>query len=751
MTRPDRLESSSFARKGSTVSSLAHWCFRRRFVVLAAWVVLLIGLAVAVVTAGTKFTDTTNVPDSDSSTGYSLIAQAGGPHQAALSADTGTIAWQTSGSSIDDPSVQQDVGAALDKIATLPGVTAVSNPYVAGGADQISASTNTAYATVDFEKDSDTDAATEIAKSLQTSGVDVQIGGEAFTEQPGGGSHITELIGIIAAFAVLLLAFRSGWAAALPILTGVMGVGTSLLAVMLTSHVLDIAATSLTMGALIGLGVGIDYALFIVYRHRKALMSGQSVSDSIAQALGTSGRAVIFAGLTVIIALLGMFVVNLGILTGMSRAAALTVLFTVATAITLLPALLAILGNRVLSKKQRAKLAAGQLDTPAGTSTTLAARWAALVQHSPVKLAALAAILIALVAAPVISLQVGTADASSDPSGSAGKSFNTMMADGFGDGYNSPLLLVAKTPDATATQAFTDLTDKTAALPNAASVVIDPVQPGSDITVATITPKTSAQDEATRNLVSTVRDDLIPAASENTTLQAHVTGSVANNIDMSDALMNKLPLYLGLIALLGFLLLAMAFRSVLVPLLGAISNLFTILVGLGAITAVFQFGWGSELLGVGSGAPIEYLVPVLIVGVMFGLSMDYQVFLISRMHEEWTRTRDNKQAVRVGVSETGGVIAAAATIMLCVFASFGFSGERIVAAIGIGMAIAVMIDAFIIRLILMPALMTLIGQRVWWYPKWAEKITPRVSIEGPPEEAEESPEVPGDNRPATVQ
>ncbi|MBA4024589.1 MAG: MMPL family transporter [Gordonia sp.] len=707
------------------MSSLAHWCFRRRTIVVTAWVALLIALAAAVVTAGTGFTDSTNVPDSDSATGYTLIAQAGGPQAAALNSDSGTIAWQTTGVSIDDPSVRQEVTRALADIAALPDVTGVSSPYSDLGVDRVNAGTNTAYATVDFVKDADTAAASDIAKDMQTSTVDVETGGDAFTVQPGGGSHITEVIGIVAAFALLLLVFRSVWAAVLPILTGIMGVGTSLLAVMLISHVLDMSATSLTMGALIGLGVGIDYALFIVHRHRTALMSGHSVRDSIAQALGTSGRAVIFAGLTVVIALLGMFVVNLSILTGMSRAAALTVLFTVATAITLLPALLAMLGTRVLSKKQRATLAAGDILDESTESKGVATRWAALVQALPVKFTALAAVLIGVVAAPVVALQVGTADDSSDPAGSPGNSYHQMMAEGFGDGFDAPILLAAQAPDDASKQAFTDYTQTVSGLPDVADVVTEPQSPGSNIMVATVTPVTSGQQEATTDLVA----DLRAGAPEG--LNVHVTGSVASNIDMADALMSKLPLYLGLIALLGFLLLAMAFRSVLVPLLGAISNLFTILVGLGAITAVFQFGWGSELLGVGSGAPIEYLVPVLIVGVMFGLSMDYQVFLISRMHEEWTKTGDSRAAVRVGVGETGRVIAAAATIMLCVFASFGFSGERIVAAIGIGMAIAVVVDAFVVRLILMPALMTLIGSRVWWFPSWAERITPRVSIEGP--------------------
>jgi RND superfamily putative drug exporter len=305
------------------------------------------------------------------------------------------------------------------------------------------------------------------------------------------------------------------------------------------------------------------------------------------------------------------------------------------------------------------------------------------------------------------------------------------MAAGFGKGFDASLLLVARTPDAASAKAFTSLVTVLSAVRGVTTVAAAPAQAGQQIAVATVVPATSAQTKETADLVTTLRDDVIPAAESGTGLRVYVGGTTATSIDLGDALMSKLPLYLGLIAVLGFLLLAVAFRSVLVPLVGALSNVATIFVGLGAITAIFQFGWGTGLLGVGSGAPVMYLVPVLIVGVMFGLSMDYQVFLVSRMHEEWVHTRDNARSVRVGVAETAQVVAAAASIMLCVFASFGFSGERIVSAIGIGLAIAVVVDAFVLRLTLVPALMTLIGRHNWSYPRWAERVTPRLSIEGP--------------------
>ncbi|BEL06513.1 MMPL family transporter [Actinoplanes sichuanensis] len=697
------------------MSTLAHWCSRRRFAVLGAWIVALVALAALAVGGGTAFTDAAELPDSESATAYALLGDSTG--------QTGQIVWHTEGAAVDSAQVKATAAEMLSKIEDLPGVRAITSPYDRAGSAQLDTTTNTAYARIVLADDADTTPVTDTAFAYDTAGFDVEAGGQAFTEQPGA-SHGTEAVGIIAALVILVLMFRSGWAAALPILTGVVGVAASLLLVMIASHVVDLAATSLTMGALIGLGVGIDYALFIVNRHRKGLLTGRSVRDSVADALDTSGRAVVFAGATVIVALLGMFVVDLGILTGMARAAAVTVLFTILAAVTLLPALLTMIGHRVLSKRQRAALTAGAYPI-ASHRPTLGYRWAALIDRAPWRAATAALLVIGVLAAPVTMMRVGDADASSDPAGTPARAYHDLMAPAFGDGFDATLLLVAETPDAAASTAFTALAGELRSVPGVAAVA------AAGRNVLTVVPTTSSQQQETADLVHRLRDRVIPAAEAGTGLRVYVGGTTATSIDMSDALLGKLPLYLGLIAVLGFLLLAVAFRSVLVPLVGALSNLATILVGLGALTAIFQFGWGSQLLGVGSGAPIMYLIPVLIVGVVFGLSMDYQVFLVSRMHEEWTHTRDNRRAIRVGLTETGQVIAAAATIMLCVFASFGFSGERIVSGIGIGLGIAVLVDAFVVRLTLIPALMRLIGRANWSYPRWADRITPRVAIEGP--------------------
>ncbi|BCY10722.1 MMPL family transporter [Actinoplanes sp. L3-i22] len=727
------------------MTSLARGCFRWRFAVLGGWVAALVALVALTIGSGTAFSEDPGMPDSESATAYSLMAQMGaqqaGSQGSGAATESGTIVWHT-GAAVDSAAVKQQFTAMLKQISALPGVQGVVSPYDAAGKSQINTRTSTAYATITVAKDTDTAAIETAATALRSPDVQVALGDQAFETIPGG-SHGPEVVGLLAALVILFLVFRSAWAAALPIITGIVGVATSLLVVVLAAHVIDLASTSITMGALIGLGVGIDYALFIVNRYRKAMMAGDSVPEAIVKAVNTSGRAVVFAGLTVIVALLGMYVVKLGVLTGMAQAAAVTVLFTVAAAITLLPALLGILGRKVLSRRQRKALAEGIPAVPVAAKPTRGARWAGLVQRNPLRAVAGAVLAVVILASPVLSIRIGDADASSDPVGSDSRNYYELMAAGFGAGFDASLLLVAEVPDAASAAAFTALVKQLPSVADVASVSAAPIKDGQTIAVATVTPVTSAQTQETTDLVTNLRDQVITTAENGNNLRVYVGGSTASTIDLAEALLSKLPLYLGLIALLGFLLLAVAFRSLLVPLIGAISNIATILVGLGAVTAIFQFGWGTGLLGVGTGAPITYLVPVLVMGIMFGLSMDYQVFLVSRMHEEWTHTRDNLRSIRVGLTETAQVIAAAATIMLFVFASFGFSGERIVSMIGIGLAVAVLIDAFVVRMTLIPALMTLIGRANWFYPRWAEKITPKVSVEGPAE-------APADHEPAVL-
>jgi len=719
------------------MTALARWCAKRRWYVVGAWVLALVALAAGALSAGDGFTNSSSSSDTESSRASSLMASAGLPS----GNGGGKIVWHSDGASVQDPAVQTKVSAALTQIADLPGVAAVVNPYTQpeAAATQLNVSAGTAYATVAVTSADSVDQIRDIAAGLDSDQLQVAVGGQVFTEQPAAGGG-TEGIGILAALVILLIVFRSVWAAVLPIITGIVGVGTSLLSLILLSHVTALSSNVITMGALVGLGVGIDYALFIVNRHRKALMGGKSVYDAVAEALNTSGRAVLFAGATVIIALLGVVVVNIDILTGMARGAALAVLLTVAAATTLLPALLSLIGLRVLSRRQRRELAAGPATTlsssPTPTSSTLSERWSALVQRAPKRLGVLGLLLMVVLASPAVALRLGSSDASSDPVGTASREYADLMGAGFGNGADATLSLVARTPDTAAQQAFTDLSTRLTSVDDVAAV--SPVATGTTpdgqpVSAITLTPSSSAQTEATADLVTALRDDVIPATvrdSGSDDLQVLVGGTTASSIDSAQDILSKLPLFLGLVALLGFLLLVIAFRSIVVPLVGALGNLLTLAVGLGVLVAAFQWGGLTQVLQLGGAAPVESLVPVLTIGIMFGLSMDYQVFLVSRMHEEYTRTGDNARAVRVGLAETARVIVTAAAIMFFVFAAFGFAGQRIVAEIGVGLAVAVLADAFILRLTIIPALMHLIGRRNWAYPSWAERITPHISIEG---------------------
>ena len=691
----------------------------------AAFAVLVVGVA----TAGTNFHDSSQLPASDSATAYSLLAKAGKADSA--NGQTGTIVWATTGESATSQPAWSVVDPMLAKIRAIKGVQSVASPLTSGRGAQVSSNQHVAYATVVFASAAKADQVKTIALDAATPSVHVQVGGQEFDTQAP--SETTDIFGVIAALLVLLFAFRSRRAALLPIITGVSGVVVSSVAVLLLSHAIALSSVSLSLGALIGLGVGIDYALLIVNRYIRALRDGFDVQDAIVSAMDTSGRSVIFAGGTVIVALLGMLTLGFGFLSGMGISAALTVLVTVASGLTLLPAMLAKAGPRVLPRSERKLWKPGRplaIEASAPVDDFWA-KWAQKVQRRPVTIGLVALALMLALAAPVTSLRLGSADASSDPSGTTTRSFYDTMASGFGKGFEADLLVVAKTPDQAARAAWVRLVHELPTVKDVQSVSTSTTLEGGQLATVTVVPKTAAQDAATSDLVNTLRNDVISHAEAGNQLQVHVGGTTASDIDYANALISKLPLYLMIIAAIGFVLLALALRSLVVPAIGVLSNLLTIGVALGATVALFQWGWGPSFLGIGGPAPVEYIVVMLIVGVIFGLSMDYQVFLLSRIREEWNRTGDNQRAVNVGVSQTGKVIATAAAIMFCVFASFGFSGARISSEFGVGLGIAVLADAFLMRLTIIPAVTRALGRSNWVLPSWLDKALPNVSIDGP--------------------
>ena len=721
---------------------LSRWCYRHKSLVILGWVALLVVLGGIVGAAGSGFSDSTRLPASDSSTAYNLLAQGGSD---AAKVKSGTIVWHADSGSAVSAATRSTIEPMLAKVATVEGVKTVLSPFASFGAKQVSADSRTAYATVLFSSDGHAGTAKTLAKAAGNDQLQVQVGGAAFTTIKAGG--VSEIIGVLAALLILLLVFRSVWAAFLPIIVGVAGVGVSTLAVYLLSHVITLNSVAPEMGALIGLGVGIDYALFIVNRHRKALRAGADVPTAITTAMNTSGRAVLFAGGTVIIALLGMFVLNVGFLTGLGIAAAVTVFLTVMAAVTLLPALLGMIGRRVLRRSNR-RPADAAIDLATGAAAVVAAeqvvaaaadgtgargvwgRWAGLVERRPIITGAIATAVLVCLALPALVIRLGSADASSDPHATSTRSYSDTMSASFGKGFDAPLLLVAQTPDAPSRTAWNTLTAQLADVKDVASVGGPSAVSGNTLYTLQVVPSSFGQDKATSDLVHTLRSELIKHAEDGSNLRVYVGGTTATNIDFASALTSKLPLFLIVIAALGFLLLTLAFRSLLVPLIGAIGNLLTIAVALGATVAFFQWGWGPSLFGVGGPGPVEYIVAMLMVGVVFGLSMDYHVFLVSRMHEEWTHTGDNRRAVRVGVSDTGAVIVTAAAIMACVFASFGVAGVRTISEFGVGLAVAVLVDAVFLRMTVIPALMHLIGRRNWALPSWLDRVLPHISVEG---------------------
>lgn len=717
------------------MSALARWCHRHRLVTVLLWLGLLVGLGAASGAVGTKYSDSMSMPATESSKALELL-KAGMP---AAAGDTDTVVWHTTGGSVNDAATKDRMTRALEQISTSPSVASVVSPYTPQGALQVSKDGATAYAQVNFTGNAreipkaDVEHVVELAKQARTDGLDVQLGGQAVQNSESEMGGASELIGIVAALIVMTLVFRSLWAAALPILTAVAGVGTGVIGTGLLSHGMSVASVAPTLGALVGLGVGIDYALFIVNRYRKGLMAGLSVQESVVKALNTSGRAVLFAGLTVVIALLGMLILGIGFLNGMAISAALTVGLTVLAAITLLPAMLGMLKLRVLSRAQRRQLA--EHGPSEVQSAGVWARWALRVQARPTGKALVALLVMVAVSVPVFSLRLGSSDAGNNPKSSTTRQAYDLMAGGFGPGSNGPLLLVAEAPAAQDKEALTKLVTELKAVPGVAQVASAPMKDGQSIGTVRVVPTTSPQSEQTSALITDLRERVVPQAEAGTGLQVYVGGATATAADFADVLISKLPLFIAIIVGLGCLLMMVAFRSVLVPLIGVAMNLLTMGAAFGAIVAVFQWGWGSEALGAGAAGPVEAFAPVMIIAILFGLSMDYQVFLISRMHEEWTHTRDNRRAVRVGHGETGQVITAAAVIMACVFAAFIFGGQRMIAEFGIGLALAVLLDVLVLRMVLVPALMHRFGRANWWLPGWLDKVLPHVSVEGEPDPA----------------
>ncbi|WP_189596884.1 MMPL family transporter [Streptomyces pilosus] len=705
---------------------MARWCYRHRLVVLLLWVGALLGLGVSASSAGTNYAEVFSLPDTDSKRAYDLMERAF-PDRAG---DTDTVVWKVEEGSVRDDSVRSRIEPALAEIGRMEGVGDVTGPYGERGAAQVSEDGRIAYAQVTFAEQADAVPkelvrdVVDTAQDAARDGLQVELGGQAITRVQEPPTGTAELVGILAAAVVLFVAFGSLFAMLLPIVVAVFGVGTGMFGTQLMGHVTDVPELASLLATLIGLGVGIDYALFIVTRHRRGILRGADPEEAAVTALDTSGRAVLFAGGTVCIALAGMLVTNLRFLDGVVIGTSLTVVLSVLAAVTLLPALLGLLGHRVLSRRQRRRLAARGPQTEEVSG--LAARWSATVERRPRSVAVLAVVLMAALALPLLSLRLGTVDQGNDDASLTTRQAYDLLAEGFGPGFNGPLQVVV---DGEASDALVTAVRETEGVAQVAAV-----PPANGVSVIQVIPETSPQDVETDRLIDALREDVIPEAG----VEAHVGGVTAVSKDFASVTGDRLPLFIATIIGLGFLLLLLAFRSVVVPLTAALMNLLAAAASFGVLVAVFQWGIGLDVLGLGQEGPIASFLPIIMLSLLFGLSMDYQVFLVSRMHEEWVHTRDNARAVRVGLAETSRVINSAALIMVCVFLAFVLSGDYGAAMAGVGLAAAVALDAFILRTALVPAVMHLLGRANWWLPAGLDKRLPHLAVE-PREDAAPQP------------
>jgi len=756
---------------------LGRTAHRRRGAFLLLWVILLVGMGAATRTAGSEFSTRFDLPDVESAAGYRLLAEKFGAQE---SGRTATIVLDAGPNGLSETG-RSELDAWFTELDERDDLQ-VDSPFEPANAWQIAPGGRILFAGLTLSSDLDT-AEEFNALYLDVSGnapsvdgVSIEYGGEVFAafEAP-----TSEVLGLGFAVVILVVAFGSVLAMGLPIGTAFGGIGSGVLLVTLASNVVTMPDFATTLGVMIGLGVGIDYALFIVTRYREARRRGSTSEDATGEAMDTAGRAVLFAGITVVISLLGMLLMRVSFMDGMAIGASITVLATMCASVTLLPALLGYLGEKVETTRLRGILSAGVIavalasyglgggkplaasiaavalallgigtfvpflrrELPPRRSRpleeTLPYRWSRLVQRRPWTALLAGSALLLAVSAPVLGLRLGFADEGNYPEDTTTRKAYDLLAEGFGDGFNGPLVLVAPIDGPEALPAAMAFGETLAAVEGVASVtpmiLNDMADP--DTVLWRVYPTGAPQSVEAAELVERLRERVIPASG----VEALVTGTVAVNVDFSGYLAGRLPLFFAVVLALSFLLLTAVFRSLLVPLKAVLMNLISIAAAYGAVVAVFQWGWGSSLTGIGGQAPIDPWLPVMMFAIVFGLSMDYEVFLLSRVKEEYDRTGQNELAVADGLANTARVITAAAAIMVFVFGSFVLDANRSIQMFGFGLAVAVLLDATVVRLLLVPATMQLLGARNWWLPRWLDRLLPKIDVEGSARHGNEQP------------
>ncbi|MFD6435967.1 MMPL family transporter [Streptomyces venezuelae] len=706
---------------------LGRLAFRRRRYVALLWVVALAGAIFASSAAPAPPEDSFSMPGTESQKAFDRLEEHF-PDASADGASARVVIRAPKGEKLTEGQQKSEVDRLVDTIGKGPQVSSVDDPYKANA---VSKDGTTAYASVTYKvtaselTDQARDALTDATDKTRDAGFTVETGGDAvMAEQEMGGS--AELIGIAISAVVLILTFGSLVAAGMPLLTAIIGVGIGISGIAALGSTLDLSATTSTLAMMIGLAVGIDYALFIVSRYRAEIAEGREPEEAAGRATGTAGSAVVFAGLTVVVALSGLAIVNIPILTKMGLAAAATVVIAVLIALTMIPALLGFAGRKVLRRKDRKK-SASELSDP-NAKPKLGTRWARFVLRHPLSVLLVAVLGLGAVAVPAASLELGLPDEGSSAPDTTQRKAYDMLSQSFGAGFNGPLM-VTVSKDSGVADAAKAVGDSIAEIDGVAAVTPAQANKAGDTAILNVIPKTGPSDHDTEELVKSIRSTA-DGIGDDTASEILVTGQTAMTIDFSQTLDDALLPYLGLVVGLAFLLLMLVFRSVLVPLKAALGFLLSVAAALGAVVAVFQWGWLADIVGVDQPGPIMSMMPIFMIGVVFGLAMDYEVFLVTRMREAYVHGARPGESVVTGFTHGGRVVAAAAIIMISVFSGFIMENDDMIKMMGFGLAIAVLFDAFVVRMAIVPAVLALLGKSAWWLPRWLDKVLPNVDVEG---------------------
>ncbi|MFJ9640008.1 MMPL family transporter [Streptomyces sp. NPDC101178] len=706
---------------------LGRLTFRRRRFVALIWVALLALAGFGAASASTAASSSFSIPGTEAQRAFDLLEQRF-PGSNADGATARVVFKAPEGEKVTDAENKGEITGIVKELQSgSDQVAGVADPFEA---QAVSEDGSTAYISVSYKvnsmelTDETRDALEGAGKDAQSSGMKVEIGGDALQVMPHTGT--AEIIGVAIAAVVLVITFGSLIAAGLPLVTALVGVGIGVSTITALASVMDLGSTTSILAMMIGLAVGIDYALFIVSRYRAELAEGREREEAAGRAVGTAGSAVVFAGLTVVIALAGLAVVNIPMLTKMGLAAAGTVSIAVLIALTLVPAALGFAGKRIMGRKARK---AAEAENRPEAKPNMGTRWARFVLRKPVWVMLVGVLGLGIVAIPATSLEMGLPDDGAQPKSTTQRQAYDTLSDGFGPGFNGPLLVVVDAKNSSDPKAAADQVAKKVESLGVAAVVPPAFNKAGDAATITVIPKDRPSSHATEEVVHDIRDAGKDIKAD-TGAEVLVTGATAMNIDFSQKMNDALLPYLALVVGLAFLLLMLVFRSVLVPLKAALGFLLSVVAALGAVVAVFQWGWLGSLFGVEQTGPIMSMMPIFMVGVVFGLAMDYEVFLVTRMREAYVHGESPGQAIVTGFKHGARVVTAAAVIMIAVFSGFIGSSEQMIKMIGFSLAIAVLFDAFVVRMAIVPAVLALLGKRAWWLPRWLDRALPNVDVEG---------------------